>query len=670
MRSTLSSKHEHEKLIQELRKHDRLYYIESRPAISDYEYDRLFKKLVEMEKEHPEWVTATSPTQRISDPLTKGFKQVVHVAPMLSLANTYSEEEIGDFINRIHKLLGKKDVTLCAELKMDGVAVSVRYEEGRFVRAVTRGDGKKGDDITNNMKTIHALPLELTGAHVPDVLEVRGEVFMPHKIFSKLNQQKEEAGEELWANPRNAAAGSLKLLDSKEVAERQLSTVFYGIAEDASNTIETQFESRDYLRKMGLPVFHEDQIKQCDTLEEIMAFADKIHKKRPSLPFDIDGIVLKVDLLKYHPKLGMTGKTPRFAIAYKFAPEQALTRIHEITVQVGRTGVLTPVAELEPVFLAGSTISRATLHNQEEVERKDIRVGDWVTIEKGGDVIPKVVEVELKKRPRDSHPWKMPKTCPSCGHRVVHAEGEVAVRCPNTEGCEQQQIRRIAFFVCKEAMDIDHLGEKVVEQLVKKELVHSVSDIYTLTEKDLAKLEGFKEKSIQNLLESIDKSRHVSLAKFILALGIKYVGKGTAEDLAMAAGDMDTLSKMSFEELQEIEGVGEKVAQAVVDYFSESKHLKEIHALLKNGVEPQAPKRTVRKDHEFYKKVFVLTGTLENYSRSEASDLIKERGGKVTGSVSQKTDYVLAGEDPGSKLDKARSLKIPVLTEKQFKEML
>ena len=666
----MSSKSEYEKLIHEVRRHDRLYYVESRPAISDYEYDRLFRKLIELEKEHPEWVTPTSPSQRISDPLTKGFKQVAHTAPMLSLANTYSEEEIADFINRVHKLLGKKEVTFCAELKMDGVAVSVRYEEGRFVRAVTRGDGKKGDDITNNMKTIHALPLELTGTHVPDVLEVRGEVFMPHKIFNKLNQQKEEEGEELWANPRNAAAGSLKLLDPKQVRERELSTVFYGVAEDSSGSLENQFESRDYLRKMGLPVFHEDQIKQCDTLEEIMAFADKIHKKRASLPFDIDGIVLKVDNLKYHPKLGKTGKTPRFAIAYKFAPEQALTRIHEITVQVGRTGVLTPVAELEPVFLAGSTISRATLHNQEEVERKDIRVGDGVIIEKGGDVIPKVVEVDPKKRPRDSHPWKMPKTCPSCGHRVVHTEGEVAVRCPNTEGCEEQQIRRIAFFVCKEAMDIDHLGEKVVQQLVKKELVHSVSDIYTLTEKDLAKLEGFKEKSIQNLLESIDKSRHVSLAKFILALGIKYVGKGTAEDLAMAAGDIDTLSKMNFEELQEIEGVGEKVAQAVVDYFSESKNLKEIHALLKNGVEPEAPKRTVRKDHEFYKKVFVLTGTLENYSRSEASDLIKERGGKVTGSVSQNTDYVLAGEDPGSKLDKARSLKIPVLTEKQFKEML
>lgn len=666
----MSSKTEYERLIQEIRRHDRLYYIESRPAISDTEYDRLYKHLLAIESEHPEWVTRSSPTQRIGDPLTKGFKQVAHVSPMLSLANTYSEEEIADFIQRVHKLLAKNQVTFCAELKMDGVAVSVRYEKGLFVRAVTRGDGKKGDDITNNMKTISALPLELSGSHVPDVIEVRGEVFMPHKVFHKLNEQKEEEGEELWANPRNAASGSLKLLDPREVAERKLSTVFYGIAEDSSSGTDTQYECHTYLRKMGLPVFHEDHTKRCEDLKEIMAFAEKIHKKRPNLPFDIDGIVIKVDELKYVPKLGMTGKTPRSAIAYKFAPEQALTRIHEITVQVGRTGVLTPVAELEPVFLAGSTISRATLHNQEEVERKDIRVDDWVIIEKGGDVIPKVVEVDLKKRPKDSHPWKMPKTCPSCGHRVVHTEGEVAVRCPNTEGCEEQKIRRIAFFVSKEAMDIDHLGEKVVEQLVDKDLIRTISDIYNLTEKDLAKLDGFKEKSIQNLLESIHKSRYVPLSKFILALGIKYVGKGTAEDLADAAGDIDTLAKMSFEELQDIEGVGEKVAQAVVDYFSESKHLKEIHALLKNGVEPQAPKRTVRKDHDFYGKIFVLTGTLENYSRSEATDLIKERGGKVTGSVSAKTDYVLAGDDPGSKLDKAHSLKIRVLSEKQFKEML
>lgn len=663
-------KKEYLELLEEIRQHDRHYYLENRPVISDYAYDQLFKKLEKLEQEHPEWILPSSPTQRVGDPLTKGFKQIVHTVPMLSLANTYSKEELEEFVKRVHKLMERKEVVFCAELKMDGVAVTVRYEKGLYVRALTRGDGKKGDDITANMRTIRALPLELRGAHIPDLIEVRGEVFMPHKVFQELNDKKQEEGEETWANPRNAAAGSLKLLDPREVSERKLSTVFYGIAECDPVTVSTQYESHSFLEKLGLPVFREAHRVRCHTVEEIVHFADKIEKARHSLPFDIDGIVIKVDELRFHPLLGTTGKNPRFAVAYKFAAEQALTRIQEITVQVGRTGVLTPVAELDPVSVAGSTISRATLHNQEEIERKDIRVGDWVIIEKGGDVIPKVVEVNLKKRPQDSHPWKMPKKCPSCGTAVVHSEGEVAVRCPNIAGCEEQKIRRITFFASKDAMDIDHLGEKVVEQLVKKGLVEQISDIYALTEKDLEKLEGFKEKSIHNLLESIDRSRHVTLSRLILALGIKYVGEGTAEVLAEHAEDIDALSKMSEEELLEIDGVGEKMAQAIVAYFSEPHHLKEIHTLLQRGVKPEAPKLSVRKDHPFYGKIFVLTGSLQEYTRSSATTLIKERGGKVTGSVSQKTDYVLAGEDPGSKLDKAHKLKIPVLSEAQFKNLL
>lgn len=668
MTGSMSLKKDYLELIKEIRKHDRLYYVESRPAISDYHYDQLYKKLLEIEKAHPDWVMPTSPSQRVGDPLTRGFKQVQHESSMLSLANTYSREEVEDFIKRVEKLLERKHAAFCSELKMDGVAVSVRYEGGIFVRAVTRGDGRKGDDITANMKTILSLPLELSGSY-PDILEIRGEVFMPHEVFQELNKRAEEEGEEPWANPRNAAAGSLKLLDPREVVARKLSTVFYGIVDFASAGIKHQTEIHPFLHELGLPCFHKAQFARCMTIDDIMDFADKIHRERKKMPFDIDGIVVKVDELKLHDSLGTTGKSPRFAIAYKFAPEQAKTKINDITVQVGRTGVLTPVAELEPVFLAGSTIARATLHNQEEVERKDIRVHDTVVIEKGGDVIPKVVEVDKHFRPKDSHPWKMPKECPCCETKVVHIEGEVAVRCPNPK-CPEKNMRRIVYFASKDAMDIGHLGEKVVEQLFTKKLIHKVSDIYLLEVKDLEKLEGFKEKSIQNLLKSIDASRHVSLARFILALGIKYVGEETAEILADTAGDIQSLSKMSEEELKEIEGVGEKTAQAIIQYFSHEENLKEIHDLLNNGIVPKAEKRVVRKDHAFSDKVFVLTGTLEKYSRDQAADLIKDRGGKVTNSVSGKTDYLVVGEDPGSKFDKAKKLGVKILTESQFTDLL
>jgi DNA ligase (NAD+) len=656
-------------LIDEVRKHDIHYFVHAKPIISDYEYDQLIKKIEAIEKQHPEWTSPSSPTQRIAPALTKGFKQVEHLVPMLSLANTYSRQELEDFIQRVQKLLGHSRVHFCAELKMDGVAVTLRYEKGVFVQALTRGDGRKGDDITANMRTIRIVPMELADSP-PAVLEVRGEVFMPHKVFQALNAEKEENGEELYANPRNAAAGSLKLLDPKEVSSRKLNAVFYGFADEINPPVDTQHECHHYLKKVGLPVFEESFRQKCSSIDEILKFADKIEEKRHKLPFDIDGIVVKVDELKYHDQLGVTGKSPRFAVAYKFAPEQALTRIHAITVQVGRTGVLTPVAELEPVSLAGSTISRATLHNQEEVERKDIRVGDWVVIEKGGDVIPKVVEVDKKRRPHETKPWKMPRSCPSCGTHVIHSQEEVAVRCPNSKNCPEQQMRRIAYFASKDAMDIEHLGEKVVEQLFHKKLVHHISDIYALTKADLAKLDGFKEKSIENLHASIEKSRHVSLSRFILALGIKYVGEGTAELLAEHAGDIEKLAEMSATDLEEIQGIGTKIAHSVVDYFKDSAHLKEIQLLLKHGVKPQGLKLKRRKDHAFSDKTFVLTGALEKFTRDEATRLIKERGGKVTGSVTKNTDFVLVGEDPGSKLDKARELHIKTLSEKEFEKQL
>lgn len=658
------NKHQYEELCQEVWEHNRRYYIDNDPAISDQEFDALLKKLEDIEKTHPEWVSPTSPTQRVGEMLSGGFRAVPHEVPMLSLANTYSKQEITDFIKRIQKLTGIEHPAFTCELKMDGIAVSIRYEHGIFVRGLTRGDGQKGDDVTSNIRTIAKLPLRIYQKDIPDILEIRGEVFMPHAAFKKLNEQRAKAEEPLWANPRNAAAGSLKLLDPSESSKRQLEIVFYGIANMHLKGLTSQYAVHEFLKELGLPVLH--TYVKCHNLDEIWEYAEKVLSLRKKLPFDIDGIVIKLDDLNQWGHVGSTDKNPRWAIAYKFAAEQASTRILDIVVQVGRTGVLTPVAELEPVLLAGSTIARATLHNQDEIKRKDIRKGDTALIEKGGDVIPKVVSIDLSRRPEGTHPWQMPTQCPSCGAAVTQVEGEVAVRCPNSQGCPEQQLRRLIYFAGKDAMDIDNLGEKVIEQLFKKGFVHMPSDIFRLTEEQLAQLDNFKAKSIHNLLTSIEKARDVTLARFIMALGIKYVGSGTADALAIKAGDIHQLMQMSKEDLMKIEGVGEKVAGAVFDYFVDEKNRQEIEKFLANGVRLQSRKTLVYGDHIFNGKTFVLTGTLQSYSRHEAAALIKERGGKVTDSVSKKTDFVVIGENAGSKLEKAQTLGINILSEQDF----
>jgi DNA ligase (NAD+) len=654
-------------LVEELIEHDKHYYDEASPVISDYEYDQKMRQLIDYEKAHPEHILPHSPSQRIGEAATEGFVQREHISPMMSLANTYSSDELADFIKRVYKGLEKKEIFFSCELKMDGTAISLRYEKGRLVRAVTRGNGKMGDDVTANIKTIGSIPLKLSG-DPPDLLEVRGEIYLSLSTFEKLNAQREEEGLEPFANPRNAAAGSLKQLDPREVAKRKLNILCYGVGEGQSPK-STQHETLEFLASSGLPVAKPSQRALCSSLEEIMEFAEKIHKERTKLPFEIDGIVVKVDELKFNQILGSTGKTPRFAVAYKFAPEQAWTRILDITVQVGRSGTLTPVAELEPVFLAGSTIARATLHNQEEVARKDVRIGDCVAIEKGGDVIPKVIKVDFKKRPSSSQPWHMPSQCPACHTSVIHNEGEVAVRCPNPR-CMAQRIRRIQYFASKHAMDIEHMGEKVVEQLVERSLISRVSDIYLLTSEDLARLDGFKEKSIHNLLQSIEASKKCPLSRFIMALGIKYVGTETADLLASHARDLDHLLTLSLEELLSIEGIGEKTAQTLVSYFQDPDNLEEIRLLLSHGVSPQRVKKFTISGHPFSNKTFVLTGSLSQFTRDEATHLIKQRGGKVSGSVSKNTDYVLVGEDPGSKYEKAKELQITILSETQFKKML
>lgn len=661
-------KEDYEMLCQEIWRHNKLYYVDHSPEISDEEFDYLLKKLEEIEKEHPEWVSDISPTKRVGEMVTEGFKTVSHHVPMLSLANAYTAEEVAQFLKRIEKLTEKKEHAYSMELKMDGIAVSILYEGGKLVQAVTRGDGQKGDEITANIRTISSLPLTLYGDHIPSLLEVRGEVFMQKEEFNRLNEIKKQDEEPLSANPRNAAAGSLKLLDPKETAKRKLSCSIYGISRIKGTKIRFQHEVHAYLKRLGLPIL--SHLNVCYSLQDILSYSEKIREQRKQLPYDIDGIVIKLDSLEEQEKLGAAGKHPRWAIAYKFAAEQAETEVLDIAIQVGRTGVFTPVAHLRPVFLAGSTISRASLHNRDEVERKDVRVGDTVLIEKGGDVIPQVVSVNLSMRKANSTPWQMPSHCPSCGAKVYRALGEVAIRCPNTVDCPEQQLRRLIYFVGKDAMDIENLGEKVAEQLFTKGYVKNPSDIYALKADQLATLEGFKTKSIQNLLNSIEKSRHPTLERFIMALGIKHVGTQIAELLAVKAESLEKLIQMKREELLKVEGIGEKVASSIEEYFTNSAHLKEVKSLLEKGVKPIRMKSEAFQGHRFSGKTFVLTGTLQRHTRLEASQLIKERGGKVSDSVSKKTDFVIAGEEAGSKLIKAQQLALPVLTEEEFESLL
>ncbi len=661
-------KSDYEALCEEIWEHNRLYYLENQPVISDYKYDELLQQLQEIEQEHPEWITPSSPTQRVGEMVSGAFPQVNHKVPMLSLANTYEKKEVSLFIERVYKLLKTKDISFTAELKMDGTAVSITYEKGRLTRGATRGNGRKGDEITSNIRTIRNLPLQLSGSLVPDHLEVRGEVYLPRKAFLDLNTEREATGEPLWANPRNAAAGSLKLLNPREAGRRPLHIAFYGIAEDSSGTIATQMAGFELLEALGLPRIQEALL--CHTFDEIWAFIERVAALRRGLPFEIDGVVIKVNDLALQKKLGVTGKSPRWATAYKFAPEQAVTRLNEITVQVGRTGVVTPVAELQPILLAGSTIARATLHNEDEIKRRDIRVGDLVTIEKGGDVIPKVVGPLLEERPPNTHPWQMPGLCPSCHTSLIREEGFAATLCPNHASCPEQNFRKILYFASRVAMDIEHLGEKVTEQLMAKGFISRLSDIYTLTEEQLLQLPNFKQKAAQNLLAGIERSKQAPLPQFLMALGIPHVGAATAELIARKVGSIDNLFDLSPHDLLSIGGIGEIVANSILTYLDNPANRDEINVLRSHGVHPTPVILPEAEGHPFNGKTFVLTGTLERHTRDAAAALIKERGGKVTGSVSHKTSYLLAGEAPGSKLAKAEELKVPILTEAEFEAML
>ncbi len=657
-------KKEVEKLRKEIHYHNYRYYVLNDPVISDYEYDQLVKRLEELERQYPELITPDSPTQRIGEEITGEFPTVEHRIPMLSLDNTYNEEEVRDFDRRVRKLLGDEPVEYVVELKIDGVAVSLRYEKGKFVQGSTRGNGKIGDDITSNLKTIKTVPLVLL-TDDPDLqnIEVRGEVYMPKHEFERMNREREEEGLPLFANPRNAAAGTLKLQDPKEVAKRGLDIFVHTVAEFPEK-VKTHYEALQILKDIGFKV--SPYVKLCKNIDEAIEYFNEWVDRRDSLPFEIDGMVLKVNSFDQQRRLGTTIKSPRYAIAYKFPARQATTRIKDIVLQVGRTGVVTPVAVLDPVHLSGTIVSRATLHNEDEIRRKDIRIGDWVIVEKGGEIIPKVVKVIKDKRTGEEKEFRMPEKCPVCGGKLVREEGEVAWRCINVS-CPAQIKRSIQHFASRNAMDIEGLGPSLIDQLVDKGLVKDYGDLYYLDPKEVAKLERMGKKSTENLMRAIEKSKTRPLARLIFALGIRHVGIHAAGILAERFKSIDKLKEATFEELASIEGIGPIMAKSIVNFFREKKNLEVLEKLRRAGVKMEEEEK---KEGVLAGKTFVFTGALSKYSRHEAQEKVIALGGKVSSSVSRNTDYVVVGENPGSKYEKAKKLGIKIINEEEFLKMI
>ena len=657
-----------EKLRDEIRKHDFQYYVLNEPLISDYEYDRRYRQLADLESRYPQLVTPDSPTQRVGGEPTKEFPTVTHSSPMLSLSNTYSEGEMREFNRRVRTILGEDPYEYVCELKLDGVAVNLKYEGGLFVRGATRGDGVMGDDITPNLKTIRSIPLRLFTEETALLnIEARGEVFMNKLDFEALNAEQKKRGEKLFANPRNATAGTLKQQDPRVVASRPLRIYLYYLSYSSE---EEQFHYDDLktLGKLGLPV--NQNFRLCGNIDEVIEFCREWEPRRDDLPYEIDGVVVKINSIPQHQVLGSTAKSPRWAMAYKFKAREAETILKGISLQVGRTGAVTPVAELEPVRLAGSTIHRATLHNEEEIARKDFRVGDTVVLKKGGDVIPKVSEVVLKKRPPGTVPFQMPKTCPVCGGPLIKPEGEIISRCENLS-CPAQVQRRIEHFASRGAMDIEGLGTAIVEQLIENNLIRDFSEPYFLEANDLIPLERMAEKSADNLIRAIEKSKERPFEKVLFALGIRFVGATVARVIARHFGSMDRLKSATCEELEAVYEIGPRIARSVVEFFQNEVNLKVIERLAKAGVRMAAEDEEIPAPKGIFAgKTFVLTGRLTGYTREEASELIRQHGGQVISSVSKKTDFVLAGEEPGSKYKKAKKLGVKIIDEEEFENLI
>lgn len=649
-----------------INEHNYNYYVLDKPTITDAEFDRLLNELVSLENVYPELITPDSPTQRVGGAPAQGFNSVKHLAPMLSLGNAFNEQELRDFDRRVKNSLGGDPVEYVVEPKIDGLAVSLLYENGLLLRGATRGDGETGEDITQNLKTIASIPLRLREA-LP-LLEVRGEAYMPKKEFARLNEERDEAGEPTFANPRNAAAGSLRQLDPRVTAERALDIFLYALGRVEGRSVATHLAGLEMLKKLGFKV--NPHIRKFSGIDGVIGYCQEWTEKRHDLPYEIDGMVIKVNNLDQQAELGFTSKSPRWAVAYKFPPEQATTRVLGISVTVGRTGVLTPAALLEPVRVAGSTVSVATLHNEDIVREKDVRIGDTVIVHKAGDVIPEVVRVIREKRTGNETPFEMPRVCPECGEPVRRPEGEAAVRCFN-ENCPARSREGIIHFVSRDAMNIEGLGPNLVTLLIQRGFIRDAADLYYLEEKynDLISIERMGQKSVRNLLDAIAASKSNSLAQLIFALGIRHVGARAGKILAKHFGTMDKLMHAGEEELTAIPEVGPKMAASIVAFFRDSASLALIEKLRRAGVN-MTEEQPEKGEQPLAGRTFVLTGGLEKYSRKEAQELIEKLGGKVSSGVSKKTDYVVAGEDAGSKYDKARELGITILTEAEFLDLI
>ena len=667
--TTKDIKLEIERLRKEISRHDHLYYVLNKPTVSDREYDRLYRKLKDLEDAHPELITPESPTQRVAGAVTKAFPVVRHMTPMLSMDNTYSAEEIREFDARVRKNLKIDKVEYVVELKFDGVSVSLVYENGKWARGATRGDGQEGDDVSTNLKTIRSIPLVSRDDtdKATKLIEVRGEVYMTKKGFDEINALKEKAGEELFANPRNAAAGSLKLLDPKIVAERHLDIYIYGIGRYEGMDFDTHIEALEYLKGAGFRV--NPHFKLCKGVREVIEYCNSWETKREKLEFEIDGMVLKVNDLGYRERLGVTSKSPRWAIAYKFPAEKALTEVEDIIVQVGRTGAITPVAILRPVHLSGTTVSRASLHNFDEIERLDVKIGDKVYVEKSGQIIPKVISVAKEKRKGKEKTFHAPIKCPACGSRLVSAPDEVAIRCENA-GCPAQTREKILHFASRAAMDIEGMGDSMVDKLVEKKLVKDYSDIYYLKFEDIESLERMAKKSAHNLIDAIAKSKSAELHRLIYGLGIRHVGERAAWVLADKAGSIKKLEIASIEDLTKIAEIGPVMAESIYNFFRNKENLKILKKLEDAALSMSSKANRSGAGGRLSGKTVVVTGALKYFARAEIEELIRRSGANASSSVSKNTDFLVAGEEPGSKLDKARALGVKIVTEEEFKRML
>ena len=657
------TKSEYSALKERLNEHAYRYYVLDDPAISDVEYDQLYRQLQAMEADHPEWISEDSPTQRVADQPMEGFKQVRHALPMLSLGNVFSREELDAFDQRIRKAAEEENIEYMAEPKLDGLAVSLRYENGRLVQAATRGDGQVGEDITANIRTLQSVPLKLRTDAVPEVVEVRGEVVMTRSGFKKYNAWALQNEQKVFANPRNAAAGSLRQLDPRKTAKRPL--VFYAYSVGEIRNPEPEFDQHsavlDWLKTLGFPVSAMNSL--VIGAEGCAAYHAHINSERPNLDYDIDGVVFKVNALALQQQLGFVTKAPRWATAHKFPAEEATTRIEAIDVQVGRTGSITPVARLKPVVVGGVTVTNATLHNEDEIRRKDVRVGDKVFVRRAGDVIPEVVKVVISERPADAEAFQMPTHCPVCETRLQKEEDQAVLRCPAGFGCDAQRKESIKHFASRKAMDIDGLGDKLVEQFVDKEMIHGPSDLYHLTVQQIAALERMAEKSATNLVAAIDKSKHTTLARFIYALGIREVGEATALTLATHLHTLENIQQQDSEALQKLPDIGEVVARKIIKFFADENNQQEIQALLDAGIDWPAAEIKDTADLPLQDMVIVLTGKLTEFNRDQAKARLMELGAKVSSAVSGKTDLLIAGENAGSKLAKAEKLGVEVVGE-------